>query len=306
MHISFQILSRAAAPIFVSEQDVQIGYRDDKKPRPHSAFTLIELLIVIAVIAVLSVVVVLALNPAELLRQSRDANRLSDMASLSSAVSLYLEDSGGTGAIGLSSTSYMSVMDASATTTARRPVPGPGPPCLGYKLRPELAMRGFKLLPDDERFRLAPCHPERHLRRFPPGSAPYGPHEPDEFQPLLYLWGPGLKLRLLCGIGEPEVPCPVRSKPNEHRLSRGPYPGQCPECQCPLQSLRACGVLAHGRGAGQHDGGPEREREWRELAGHRNRHIRLLLPEQGGEMGRDVRWGKHVCKYRHKHLPRSN
>ena len=56
-------------------------------------FTLIELLVVIAIIAVLSVVVILALNPAELLRQSRDSNRISDFATLKSAVSLYLVDS---------------------------------------------------------------------------------------------------------------------------------------------------------------------------------------------------------------------
>ena len=41
-------------------------------PRSY-AFTLIELLLVVAIIAVLAGVVILALNPAELLRQSRDA-----------------------------------------------------------------------------------------------------------------------------------------------------------------------------------------------------------------------------------------
>ncbi len=55
-------------------------------------FTLIELLIVIAIIAVLSVVVILSLNPLELLRQARDSNRISDIATLKSAVALYLTD----------------------------------------------------------------------------------------------------------------------------------------------------------------------------------------------------------------------
>lgn len=55
-------------------------------------FTLIELLVVIAIVAILSVVVILALNPAELLRQSRDSNRLSDLGTLRSAISLYLAD----------------------------------------------------------------------------------------------------------------------------------------------------------------------------------------------------------------------
>ena len=62
-------------------------YKSNRK-----GFTLIELLVVIAIIAVLSVVVILTLNPAELLRQARDSNRISDMASLKSALQLYLAD----------------------------------------------------------------------------------------------------------------------------------------------------------------------------------------------------------------------
>lgn len=53
-------------------------------------FTLIELLVVIAIIAILSVVVILTLNPAELLRQSRDSNRISDLSVTKSAVAFYL------------------------------------------------------------------------------------------------------------------------------------------------------------------------------------------------------------------------
>lgn len=55
-------------------------------------FTLIELLIVIAVLAILSTAVVLVLNPAEILRQGRDSTRLSDLAALNSALSLFLAD----------------------------------------------------------------------------------------------------------------------------------------------------------------------------------------------------------------------
>ena len=55
-------------------------------------FTLIELLVVIAIVAVLAVAVVLVLNPAELLRQGRDATRLSDMGTLSGAIALYMSD----------------------------------------------------------------------------------------------------------------------------------------------------------------------------------------------------------------------
>ena len=53
-------------------------------------FTLVELLIVIGILAVLSTATVLILNPAEILKETRDSQRLNDMASISSAISLYL------------------------------------------------------------------------------------------------------------------------------------------------------------------------------------------------------------------------
>lgn len=53
-------------------------------------FTLVELLVVIGILAILTAAVVVVLNPAELLRQSRDAQRLSDFDAVRSAVSLYL------------------------------------------------------------------------------------------------------------------------------------------------------------------------------------------------------------------------
>jgi len=55
-------------------------------------FTLIELLVVIAILAVLAVAVTLILNPAELVKQGRDATRLSDLAMVHSAIALYLAD----------------------------------------------------------------------------------------------------------------------------------------------------------------------------------------------------------------------
>jgi prepilin-type N-terminal cleavage/methylation domain-containing protein len=85
-------------------------------------FTLIELLVVIAIIAILAVVVVLTLNPAQLLAQSRDSSRVSDFATLKSAISLYIIDSpvpnlassslGGYGAC------YLSTPSGVGTTTA--------------------------------------------------------------------------------------------------------------------------------------------------------------------------------------------
>lgn len=63
-----------------------------KNNNKRTGFTLIELLVVIAIIAILAVVVVLTLNPAELLRQSRDSNRVSDFATMKSSLTLYSED----------------------------------------------------------------------------------------------------------------------------------------------------------------------------------------------------------------------
>lgn len=53
-------------------------------------FTLIELLIVIAIIAILATAVVLLLNPAQILAQARDSQRISDLDTLRTAISLYL------------------------------------------------------------------------------------------------------------------------------------------------------------------------------------------------------------------------
>lgn len=62
------------------------------KLQKQKGFTLIELLIVIAIVAVLAVAVVLTINPAELLKQARDSSRISDLAALNSALSLYIAD----------------------------------------------------------------------------------------------------------------------------------------------------------------------------------------------------------------------
>ena len=85
----------------------------------NSGFTLIELLVVIAIIAILAVVVVLTLNPAQLLAQSRDANRVSDMATLTSALNLYTTDQAGASTfnLGNASNTYISKYDPNASST---------------------------------------------------------------------------------------------------------------------------------------------------------------------------------------------
>ncbi len=82
-------------------------FKRGRPPSAQSAFTLIELLVVIAIIAILAVVVILTLNPQEQIKQARDSNRLSDLATLTKALSLYQSDYGGT--LGNASTVYVSV-----------------------------------------------------------------------------------------------------------------------------------------------------------------------------------------------------
>lgn len=89
-----------------------------RKPSVRSGFTLIELLVVIAIIAILAVVVVLTLNPAELLRQSRDSNRISDLATMKNALGIYVEDQSGVASFSLgSSTTCYNSTPGGATTT---------------------------------------------------------------------------------------------------------------------------------------------------------------------------------------------
>ncbi|MEK7195865.1 MAG: type II secretion system protein [Patescibacteria group bacterium] len=55
-------------------------------------FTLVELLIVVAILAVLSTATVLILNPAQILQESRDSTRLSDLNTINGAIALYLNN----------------------------------------------------------------------------------------------------------------------------------------------------------------------------------------------------------------------
>ncbi len=83
----------------------------------RSSFTLIELLIVIAILVILSSVVVLVLNPSELIAQTKDSQRMSDLANLNLDINFYLKSSAGRGAFsGTSSVIYVSLPDTASST----------------------------------------------------------------------------------------------------------------------------------------------------------------------------------------------
>ena len=84
------------------------------KPNRKKGFTLIELLIVVAILGVLAAAVTVILNPVELLAQSRDATRLSDMGTISKAISLAQVYN--VPLCNTPNTIYVSVPDASSTS----------------------------------------------------------------------------------------------------------------------------------------------------------------------------------------------
>lgn len=63
------------------------------KKSASEAFTLVELLIVIAIISILAAVIMLVIDPIEILNRARDANRLSDFNSLQKAIDASLRES---------------------------------------------------------------------------------------------------------------------------------------------------------------------------------------------------------------------
>lgn len=60
----------------------------------RKGFTLVELLVVIAIIGIIVAAVVLAINPADIMKKGRDSTRLSDMEALRKAIDLTIANGG--------------------------------------------------------------------------------------------------------------------------------------------------------------------------------------------------------------------
>jgi prepilin-type N-terminal cleavage/methylation domain-containing protein len=100
-------------------------------------FTLLELLVVITILAILMVIVVIFINPVETLRQGRDAQRLSDLRTMKTAISLFLNKTGNT--LGGSSACVSSGPAANGSADATKvhaslPCTGTGGTCTAYPI----------------------------------------------------------------------------------------------------------------------------------------------------------------------------
>ena len=96
----------------------------------NKGFTLIELLIVIAILAVLATVTVVAINPAEIFRRTRDSQRLSDLDSIRTAINFYVVNTSSP-SLGASNQTYSHVTGVicagrSASTITAQTVDGNG------------------------------------------------------------------------------------------------------------------------------------------------------------------------------------
>ena len=80
----------------------------------YSAFTLLELLIVIGILAILATAVVLAINPVHLLKQARDSRRVSELKSLNDSIKILLASVGTDVPAGNPHTEYLSLPDTNS------------------------------------------------------------------------------------------------------------------------------------------------------------------------------------------------
>lgn len=82
----------------------------------QKAFTLVELLIVIGILAILGTAAVIVINPAELMKQTRDATRVADLQTLNKALALY--EAEGNTSFGTANMVYLSLPDSNANCSS--------------------------------------------------------------------------------------------------------------------------------------------------------------------------------------------
>jgi prepilin-type N-terminal cleavage/methylation domain-containing protein len=80
----------------------------------HKSFTLIELLIVIAILALLMSIIIITLNPADLLKQTRDTKRISQVTALNNAITIFQANKPST-SLGAANKVYVSVPDSDSS-----------------------------------------------------------------------------------------------------------------------------------------------------------------------------------------------
>lgn len=88
----------------------------------QKAFTLIELLVVITIMAILLVVVYLLINPTEFVKRSRDAGRLSELASMRAAINVAVQEATSSSAMVLcvGSTAPCNGVSSDSSATSRK------------------------------------------------------------------------------------------------------------------------------------------------------------------------------------------
>jgi prepilin-type N-terminal cleavage/methylation domain-containing protein len=62
----------------------------EKNRKPSAGFTLLEILLVVALIVILAAIIFTLINPAESLKKTRDAQRISDLSSIKTAIGFYV------------------------------------------------------------------------------------------------------------------------------------------------------------------------------------------------------------------------
>jgi len=80
-------------------------------------FTLIELLIVIAILAVLASVTIIAINPVEIFKRTRDSQRITELKSLNDALNIYETLTMGS-ITGSTTTVYLSLPDTNSNCSS--------------------------------------------------------------------------------------------------------------------------------------------------------------------------------------------